>query len=234
MGMEKMGGAPSQEDQSKIQGERALSDLELVKGGAQFKENGRMEATAEQVGAAKKEMEAEKKSESPEIKSLEELKTRAQEAGASPEDIKALENKLEMARDGGEAFIAKKEQEYKDVRKSEDELRKSMESGGDFDKKAENRKFRDGVISAAFGLGIMGIMGVAAYLGVNPEKITTASVAGKVIVGLTIPMVAMMGAPIARIQNWFGRKKIEEDISQVKEKKEQSFKAYTDAKFGKK
>lgn len=233
MGMEKMGGAPSQEDQSKIQKERVLSDVDLLKGGAEFKEGGRLEATGEQVEEAKKEMQAEQKLESLEIKSLEELKQKAQEAGVSPEDMKVLDNKLEMARDGGESFIAKKENEYNEARLRENELSKSIEYEGTFTKKAEERKMRDVVIGGLFGLGALGVIGVAGYLGVNPDKITMASTAGKIMVGSMIPMMAMAASPIARIQNWFGRKKIKEDISQAEEKKGKARSEYMEAKFGK-
>lgn len=111
--MEKM---PSAKEQEEIKKERALSDLELVKGGAQFQEGGRMEATAEQVESVKKEMEMEKKSESPEIKSLNELKTRAQEAGASPEDVKAIEKKIEEEKSPEKSLEKAKEAVYAQIR----------------------------------------------------------------------------------------------------------------------
>lgn len=221
-------GVPSQEEQSKIQGERALSDLELVKGEAEFKEAGRIEATGEQVKAAKKEMETEKKSESPEIKSLEELKTRAQEAGASPEDIKVLKNKLEQARDGGEAFISKKEEEYNKARLQERELEKSLEMGGAIYKKAENRKARDIIISGVAFLGAGAI-----FAGGATGVLESSAIWIPVLSGLTAGGLAMAGAPIARIKNWFERRKVKKEILKTGEEKKKAFSEYKEARFGK-
>ena len=53
MGMEKM---PQAQEHEEIQKERVVSDVELVKRGAEFKKEGRPEMTTEQVGAAKEEM----------------------------------------------------------------------------------------------------------------------------------------------------------------------------------
>ena len=225
--MEKGSSTPSPEEQSKIEKERVLSDVDLVKGGAEFKEGGRLEATGEQVEKARAEMQAEQKSESPEVKNLEELKKKAEEVGASPEDIKALDSKLEQARDGGEAYLAKKENECKEAERAKQELRRSIESGGSFTKKAENRTTRDMLIGGISMLGIMGLVGAelaGLRTGVDGAML-------KMILGGSVGLGAVMvGAPIARIQNWLEKKKIKEDISQAGEKNEKAWDELSAAK----
>lgn len=77
--------------------------------------------------------------------------------------------------------------------------------------RGEKREVRDMVIAGAAGIGALGTMGIAAYMGVNPENITPASEVGKVMYGLIGITTANMFSPFAKIQNWFERKKFEKE-----------------------
>ena len=179
----------SPEELAEIQKERILSDVALIKDGAKLKEGGRPEASAEQMESIKKEMGDEKKSENPEVKNLEELKQKAIEAGTSPEDIEALDAQLEMARMGADKYISKLEED------SEDDSNKETK-----DKISRDRKIGAMLLAASLGIDV----GLWAIGGASARPIGVAASAG-----LTYGGLAMLGSPIARIQNWLERRKHE-------------------------
>lgn len=122
MGIEKMG-VPSPEEQSKIQEERTREDVNIIKGGGEYKEDGHIEITAEQMEAVKKATQAE----SPEVKSMEALRQNAIKAGVSLEDVKALDDKLEKIKKDEDIKEnlkkAKEAEEAKEVANKEIEMR---------------------------------------------------------------------------------------------------------------
>lgn len=214
----------SAEEQTSIQKERALSDVALVKDGAKFKEAGRLEVTTDQLKSAKKAMEAEMKVESPEVKSLEELKQRAIEAGASPEEIETLDAKLEIARMSGEEYITKLENELNQAIMQRQKL-ESRSTQDDLEKQAEKRKDRDRWIGAVSSLGSAGVItGGLVFGGVLGGPVGLAASAGLVGGGL-----AMLGSPIARIQNWIERRRHEKDLGEAREKEEKLTNAHEKA-----
>lgn len=129
------------------------------------------------------------------------------------------------------------------MRLQESELVKSIEYGGDVYKKAENRKGRDMSIAAVGMMIPMGIV-LTGYLGADASSVSQIGIERaadaviksmfggygmEAVFGSLGDAVAMMGSPIARIQNWFERRKVKKEISKAGEEKKKAYSEYKEA-----
>ncbi|MBI3458877.1 hypothetical protein HY061_01280 [Candidatus Azambacteria bacterium] len=171
---------------------------------------------------------AEKKIELPE--DFEGLKKKAQELGVSQEALVSLYKAMSKAKDVAENNLI-----YQEGLRYEQAAQKSQDlsSGAEKNKRekeASDRKERDMSIAALSVMGAASLVGAAEYLGVDINKITLASEVGQLITGLIALAAVMTSAPIARIQNWFARKKHEKDLAGAQSNQEEAAGAYYKAR----